>query len=178
MGDLRAAVALKHIQDLYAVEARAKEQGFDAEDRKDLRQAEALPILLRLGPWLAETYKAEPPKSPLAKAAGYSIRQWEALRRYTEDGRLPIDNTGCERALRGIAIGRRNYLFAGSDAGAERAATIYTVLGTCALAGVEPMAYIRDVLVKLQGDWPAKRIDELLPHNWAAPMSPAAEAAS
>lgn len=167
MGDVRAAIPMKHIQDLYAVEARGKELGLDPEARRQLRQAEAMPILLQLGRWIADTYNAEPPKSPLAKASGYAVRQWEALKRYTEDGRLPIDNTGCERALRGIAVGRKNYLFAGSDAGAERAATMYTILGTCALAGVEPLAYIRDVLVKLQAGWPAARIDELLPEQWA-----------
>jgi transposase len=176
MGDVRAAVPMKFIQDLYAVEARAKELGLDPQARKELRQAESMPILLQLGRWLADTYNAEPPKSPLAKAAGYSVRQWEALKRYTEDGRLPIDNTGCERALRGIAVGRKNYLFAGSDGGAERAATMYTILGTCALAGVEPLAYVRDVIIKLQGGWPAARIDELLPAHWATARAARTEA--
>lgn len=171
-GDVRAALPMKLIQALYAIEARAKELGLEPDARRELRQTEAMPILTTLGRWLAETYNTEPPKSPLAKAAGYSIRQWEALKRYTEDGRLPIDNTACERALRGVALGRKNYLFAGSDAGADRAATMYTILGTCALAGVEPVAYLRDVLVKLQGDWPAARIDELLPARWTPAPAP------
>ena len=94
------------------------------------------------------------------------MKRWQALSRFLEDGRVPLTNNLSERRLRPIAVGRHNWLFAGSDAGAERAATIYTVLGTCAMSGVEPWAYLRDVLVKLQAGWPQSRLDELLPPNW------------
>ena len=88
--------------------------------------------------------------------------------RFLDDGRLPIDNTDCERGMRTIACGRKNYLFAGSDEGAERAATMYTITETCKRTGVNPWAYLKDVLWKLQVDmWPKSRLDELLPPNWA-----------
>jgi hypothetical protein len=88
---------------------------------------------------------------------------------------LPLVNTRCERALRGVAVGRKNYLFAGSDTGAERAATIYTLIGTCALVGAEPLAYFTDVLRKLEtGRFPASRLDELLPPNWIDSAPPSA----
>ncbi len=94
------------------------------------------------------------------------MNQWTALNRFLDDGRLPIDNGEVERAIRVVAVGRRNYLFAGSDAGAERAAVMYTVLGSCALAEVDPLAYSRDVLAKLAGGWKSNRLDELLPAAW------------
>ena len=104
-----------------------------------------------------------PPSDPLAKAAGYILNQRRALERFLEDGRLPIDNTLVERRLRPIAVGRKNYLFCGSDAGAERAASAYTLLGCCALAGVDPRAYLIWVLRQLEMTrFPASRIDELL----------------
>src|SRR5690606_6773944 len=92
----------------------------------------------------------------------------EALMRYLDDGRLPIDNTGAERALRGIAVGRHNWLFAGSDAGGERAAIMYSLIRTCELNDVEPWEYLRDVLMRLAAGWPEERLGELLPHRWSA----------
>jgi transposase len=173
-GDVRAAVLLEKVQRLYAVEAEADSEGDDDDARQRRREQYSKPVLEEIGRWCATTYNREPPKSALAKAIGYIVNQWQALSRFLEDGRLPLDNTRCERALRGIAIGRKNYLFAGSDVGAERAATIYTLIGTCALSGVDPLAYFTDVLRKLEtGRFPASRIDELLPPNWieSAPAS-------
>ena len=98
------------------------------------------------------------------------------MTRFLEDGALEIDNNACERALRQVAVGRKNYLFAGSDEGARRAAIIYTVFGTCRLHDVDPWAYTRDVLEKLAGGWKQSRIDELLPPAWAAEMTPQPDA--
>jgi transposase len=168
-GDQRAAVPLKLIQKMYRVERRAKKYRLTPEQRLALRKEKSRPIFDLLSRWIAQHHGLEPPKSLFAKACGYWIRQQVALSRFLEiDGRIPIDNTAVERALRPICCGRRNYLFCGSDRGAEWAATMYTILGTCALNGVEPLAYLTDVLKKLASGWPASKIDELLPPNWIA----------
>ena len=167
-GDLRAAIPVELIRQLYAIERASTEAGEDHEARRERRQREAPPIIAALGKWMADTYNKEPPKSPLAKACYYAIARWESLKRFLEDGRLPLDNTASERALRQVAVGRNNYLFAGSDQGGERAAIAYTVIGTCMLAGIDPLAYLTDVFQKLAAGWPHRRLDELLPPNWAA----------
>ncbi|PTW45326.1 transposase IS66-like protein, partial [Sphingomonas faeni] len=107
------------------------------------------------------------PKSDMAKAIAYGTKRWLALCRFLDDGRLEIDNNIAERALRGVAVGRRNWLFAGSKTGGERAAAIYTVIQTCKANGVDPQAYIADVIARIASDWPASRWDELMPWNWA-----------
>lgn len=165
-GDLRAAHAVDLIGKLFAIERQADADAVTPEERRRRRRAESEPILNELGQWMAETYNHEPPKSPLAKAISYSVSRWKALSRFLEDGALPLHNNACERGLRAIAIGRKNYLFAGSDAAAERAATIYTVVATATLNGLDPWAYLKDVLEKLAGGWPQRRIEELLPPAW------------
>lgn len=105
-------------------------------------------------------------KSELAKAARYSLARWPALTRYVDDGRIEIDNSAAERALRGVALGRNNYLFMGSDDGGERAASLYSLLETAKLNGLDPEAYLRDVLARI-GEHPINRVDELLPWNIA-----------
>ena len=105
-------------------------------------------------------------KSELAAAIGYSLTRWQALTRYLEDGRIEIDNNAAERALRGVSLGRKNYLFMGSDAGGERAAAIYSLVETAKLNGLDPQGYLRDVL-KCIADHPINLIDELLPWNIA-----------
>jgi len=167
-GDLRAAIPVELVRKLYAIERAAADAGEDHEARLERRQREAPPIIDALAKWMADTYNTEPPKSPLAKACYYAIARWEGLKRFLEDGRLPLDNTASERALRQVAVGRNNYLFAGSDQGGERAAIAYTVIGTCMLAGIDPLAYLTDVFQKLAAGWPHRRLDELLPPNWAA----------
>lgn len=183
-GDVRAAIAVKLVGKLFEVERAATEAKEDPDQRLLRRLRDSKPVLDQLARWVADVAKFEPPKSPLAKAAGYVINQWKPLNRFLEDGRLPIDNNASERALRAIALGRKNYLFAGSDVGAARAATLYTIIGTCALCGVEPWAYLADVLEKLASGWPNGRLAELLPPNWKAaraaesgPAPPAAEVA-
>ena len=103
-------------------------------------------------------------KSELARAIGYSLTRWRSLIRYRDDGRIEIDNNAAERALRGVALGRNNYLFMGSDAGGERAAAIYSLVETAKLNGLDPQAYLRDVLTRI-ADHPITRIEELLPWN-------------
>ena len=118
------------------------------------------------------------PKSDMARAIAYGTKRWTALSRFLDDGRLEIDNNIAERALRGVAVGRRNWLFAGSRTGGERAAAIYTVIQTCKANGVDPQAYIADVIARVAGDWPASRWDELMPWNWMPPADqPTAQAA-
>jgi transposase len=159
--DRRAALAIAWIGQLFEVEREAADKTPD--ERLALRQERSRPVVEDLGRWIAETSKATPPKSPLGKALYYAAGQWTPLTRFLEDGRLEIHNNACERALRRIAVGRNNWLFAGSDAGAERAAVIYTVLGTCRLRGTDPAAWLRDVLEKLASGWMQTRIAELLP---------------
>ena len=166
-GDLRAAHPLGVVKKLYKVEDAAAKQRAGPDDVYRLRQEQSVPLLNELGEWIANNYQSERPTSPLAEAMGYTLRQWKALKRYTEDGRLPIDNGGVERAIRAVAMGRRNYLFAGSDTGGVRAAGALTILGSCALVGIDPYAYLKDVFEKLASGWPQKRIDELLPVVWA-----------
>jgi hypothetical protein len=174
-GDLRAAIPVDLIGKLYAIERAATEAGEDHQSRLARRLAAAPPILAALGKWVADTYNAEPPKSALAKACQYAINRWQSLRRFFEDGRLPLDNTASERALRQVAVGRANYLFAGSDQGGERAAIAYTVISTAMLAGVDPLVYLTDVFKKIAEGWPNRRLDELLPPNWAAARAVPAE---
>jgi transposase len=159
--DKRAAIAVKWIQDLFMVEREASDRS--PEDRLAIRLEKSQPILKDLKAWIAETWPATLPKSPLGKALTYAVNQWTPLNRFLEDGRLPIHNNACERALRKIAVGRANWLFAGSDEGAERAAVIYTVLGTCRLQGVEPFGWLKDVLEKLASGWKQSDIGLLLP---------------
>lgn len=173
--DCRAAVALHWIGKLYDVERTATEHDFDPESRFALRQEHSKGLLDKLGEWIKKTHPAAPPKSPLGRALTYMINQWQALSRFLDDGRLEIDNNGAERALRTIALGRNNWMFAGSDEGAKRAATIYTVFGTCRLNGVDPWTYVHDVLAELAVGRRVSRIDELLPLTWARTHGPDAQ---
>jgi transposase len=159
--DKRAALAIAWIGQLFEVEREAS--GRTPDERLALRQERSRPVVEELGRWIAETSKTTPPKSPLGKALYYAAHQWTPLTRFLEDGRLEIHNNACERALRRIAVGRNNWLFAGSDQGGERAAVIYTVLGTCRLRDIDPSAWLRDVLEKLASGWKQGQIAELLP---------------
>jgi hypothetical protein len=116
--------------------------------------------------WLDETLVKLSPKSETAKAVRYALKLWDALMRYVDDGHLEIDNNAAERELRAVVLGRRNYLFAGSDTGGESAAAIYSLIGTAKLNDVEPEAYLRDVLSRI-ADHPVNRIGELLPWHMA-----------
>ena len=124
----------------------------------------ARPLLEQLNSWLREQLNKVPKKSSLAVAIRYALPRWPALTRYVDDGLVEIDNNAAERALRTIALGRKNYLFAGSDAGGERAAIIYSLIGTAKLNDIDPQAYLTRVLARI-ADHPINRIDELLPWN-------------
>ena len=159
-----AEQALQRIAALYAVEAEIRGQPPDVRRRE--RQARAGPLLEELRAWLTGMVGRVSAKSELARAIGYSLTRWRALTRYRDDGRIEIDNNAAERALRGVALGRNNYLFMGSDAGGERAASIYSLVETAKLNGLDPQAYLREVLTRI-ADHPINRIDELLPWNIA-----------
>jgi hypothetical protein len=115
---------------------------------------------------MEETKRVVLPESPMGHAIGYAQRQWSALVHFTEQGFLNLDNNAAERALRGVALGRKNYLFAGSDNGGHTAAVLYTLTQTCKRHGIDPFAYLQDVLARLPG-LPAERLPDLLPPTWA-----------
>ena len=131
----------------------------------DERQASSMPIADALHTWAQSILPQLSKGSELAAAFRYMLGRWTALTRAFDDGRLALDNNPAERALRGVAIGRKNYLFAGSDRGAERAATLYTLIETAKLNGADPEAYLRDVIGRI-ADHPARRLADLLPWNW------------
>jgi transposase len=162
-----AARAVDYIGQLYGVEHEADQAGLDPIARQKLRQEKSRPILDRFRVWLDRKLKRFPPKSGMAQAYGYCIRQWRALTRFLDDGTLPLDNNFCELQIRDICVGRKNYLFAGSHAGAKRAAILHSIIRTCAVNGINPREYIEDVLRRLARGWPQSRIDELIPGRWS-----------
>ncbi len=160
-----AQEALRRIGELYAIEADIR--GWQAGERRRVRNERSRPLLDSLKQWFEETLGKLSRKSETAQAVRYALGLWEALVRYVDDGRLEIDNNAAERALRVVALGRKNYLFAGSDKGGERAAAIYSLLGAAKLNDVDPEAYLREVLSRI-AEHPINRIEELLPWNLAA----------
>lgn len=159
----RSIVALAYISILYEIEDKAKELG--ADERKKMRQKHSAPVLEKVKKWLdAETHRVLP-KSPMGVAISYALGQWQALNRYLEDGDLNIDNNAAERVLRPIAIGRKNWLFAGSDEGGRRAAILFSIIESCHQNGINSYEYTRDVLERLPAH-PLTRIHELTPRFW------------
>lgn len=156
--------ALHRIGELYRIEAEIR--GKPPHERRQVRQAQAVPRLEALRQWYESVLPTLSAKSDTTRAIQYSLNRWPALAYYCEDGQAEIDNLIAERALRGVAIGRRNYLFAGADSGGERAAAMYSLIGTARLNGINPEAYLAYVLERI-ADHPANRIDELLPWNVA-----------
>ncbi|MGC1520491.1 MAG: IS66 family transposase [Steroidobacteraceae bacterium] len=163
-----ALEALERIGRLYKIEEEIR--GRPANEREAVRQARAGPELKLLHDWLHQTATTLSKKSELAKAIRYALSNWVALTRYCEDGRLEIDNNAAERALRAVALGRKNWLFAGSDDGGERAAAVYTLIGTAKLNDIDPEAYLRYVLERI-ADHPVNKIDALLPWNVATQLA-------
>jgi transposase len=164
--DSRVAFALQLYGRLYKVERLAKLRKLDPDGLRELRQKESVRIVDKLYRWFAKHAKDDPPDQPLTKAIAYAINHREALTRFLEDGRLDIDNNLCEQQIRALALGRKNYLFAGSHDAARRLAVGYTLTRTCAMHGVAPFTYLTDVLEKLAASWPQARLDELLPDRW------------
>ncbi|SMC31181.1 IS66 family transposase [Polynucleobacter kasalickyi] len=157
---------LKTIGELYQIEAGIR--GSPPERRREVRQELAKPIVEALHLWLKEQLSTVSRKSLTADAIGYAMNQWEALCRYLDNGLIEMDNNAAERALRTVALGRKNYLFLGSDAGGERAATMYSLLGTVKLNGINPEKYLRHVLSVI-ADYPVNKVSELLPWNVTIP---------
>src|SRR5580658_3510300 len=173
IGSPVAKEALDQIGQLYGVEERIK--GLPPDHRRRERQQWARPIAEGLASWAEETVGKLSRKSELAAAFRYMRARWPALVRCFDDGRLALDNNAAERALRGVAIGRKNYLFAGSDAGGRRAAAMYSLIETAKLNGINPLHYLADVLARV-ADHPARKIAELLPWNWHPIEAPRAAA--
>jgi transposase len=161
----RATYALDRIQQLYAIERGCDEREDPPDKRQEHRRCEAVPILDELEQWLKTEINVVAPKSPIGTAIAYTLGLWPRLRAYTFDGRYLIDNNRIENTIRPLAIGRKNYLFAGSDQGARHAAVMYSLLGTCKLHNVEPFAYLSDVIARIP-EHKANRLSELLPQNW------------
>ena len=156
--------ALLVIGQLYRVEERAR--SLTAEDRLHLRQLESRPILDKLHGYLLEIQVEVLPKSPEGRAVRYALKNWTALARYCEDGDLSIDNNATERAIRGVAVGRNNWMFFGSDEGGKTAAVLRSFVASCQRVGVDPFVWLKDILSRI-ADHPITRLAELLPHNWA-----------
>jgi transposase len=130
-----------------------------------MRQERSLPLLDQLGRWLKQERDAVLPKSPMGKAIGYALNNWDALVRYTTDGDLAIDNNAAERAIRPLTIGRKNYLFFGSDTGGRTAAILYSLVASAKRNGLDPFVYLRDVLARI-GSTPQSQLDQFLPDRW------------
>jgi transposase len=157
-----ASEALERIAALYGIEKEIR--GRPAEERRQIRNARARPLLESLRQWFEATLPKLSRKSDTTAAIRYALSRWDALLRYSNDGNIEIDNNAAERALRAVALGRKNYLFAGSDRGGERAAAIYSLIGSAKLNGLDPEAYLHEVLSRI-ADHPITRIEELLPWN-------------
>jgi len=170
-----ASEALERIAALYGIEKEIR--GRPAEERQRVRNTRAKPLLESLRQWFEATLPKLSRKSDTTAAIRYALSRWDALIRYRDDGYIEIDNNAAERALRAIALGRKNYLFAGSDTGGERAAAIYSLIGSAKLNGLDPEAYLREVLTRI-ADHPITRIEELLPWNILASVSPVIEPAA
>jgi transposase len=170
--DIRVAYPLLLIRRLFRIEHLGNLRKLAPDDRVALRRERSQDTIDRLKRWIGPVYARENPDSEFAKAIGYIINQWDALTRFIDDGRLGLDNSEVERQIRYVAIGRKNYLFAGSHRAAERAARLYSLTRSCALHGVPPMPYFVDVLRRLAAGWPQSRIAELLPDVWEPASRP------
>jgi len=168
-----AIEAIERIDALFAIEREIN--GLSAGQRRAVRNERSRPLVAELESWLRQQRAKLSRKSETAKAIDYSLKRWTALIRFLDDGRLCMSNNAAERAVRCIAVGRKNWTFAGSDEGGHRAGAIYTLIETAKLNDIDPQTWLADVLARLP-DYPAKRIADLLPWNWR-PQNLAAEAA-
>jgi transposase len=164
--------ALRRIGELYAIEAKIRGQLSD--ERARIRQQQARPLLDSLEVWLRERLLTLSTQSDTTKAINYMLNQWQALIYYCDDGVAEIDNNIAENALRGCCLGRKNFLFLGADSGGERAATMYSLIGSARMNGIDPEAYLRHLFTHI-ADHPINRIDELLPWNIANFLRKAAD---
>lgn len=167
----RAAHVLGELQKLYALEGKAREEQLEEKQFLKLRQEQAVPILEQLKVWLLENYQQVTPQSPIGKAIAYALPRWEKLSAYLQDARLKIDNNLVENAIRPLALGRKNYLFAGSHEGARRAAMIYSFMGSCKMHQINPQLWLTDVLERIAA-YPINKLQDLLPGNWLPNTTP------
>jgi transposase len=161
-----AAEALKRIAELYEIEAEIR--GNSADERRAVRQKKTKPLVTALKTWLEKILAQVAGGSSIAQAIRYALNRWDGLGRFLDDGRIEIDSNTVERSMRPIALSRKNALFAGSDEGAANWAMLASLIETCKLHGVNPEAYLTDVLTKLVNNWPNSRLAELMPWAWAA----------
>jgi hypothetical protein len=164
-----ASEALERIAGLYAIEKDIRGRG--ADERHAVRQDRSRPIINDLEPWLRAKLALISQKTKLAEAIRYALSRWDGLARFLDDGRIEIDSNVVERSIRPIALNRKNALFAGSDGGGEHWAVIASLIETCKLIGINPHAYLADIITKIVNGHPNSRIDELLP--WVYPTTSA-----
>ncbi len=155
--------AVQRIDELFDIEREIN--GLGAEERLAVRAARSAPLLADLEAWMREERKRLSRHAPVAKAMDYMLKRWPGFTRFLDDGRICVTNNAAERALRGIALGRKSWLFAGSDRGGDRAAVMYTLIVTAKMNDIDPQAWLADVLARI-ADHPSRRLDELLPWNW------------
>jgi transposase len=160
-----ASEALERIAALYAIEKTIR--GRSADQRRAVRRERSKPLVLALKAWLDQQLTRVPGKAKIAEHINYALNHWDGLTRFLDDGRIELDTNIVERSIRPLVLNRKNALFAGHDQGAENWACIASLIETCKLCGVEPQAYLTDVLTKLVNLWPASRLDELMPWTWA-----------
>jgi len=164
---MRSTVMLAYIRLLYDVEREARDRKLDGQARRALRQKKSKPILDDIHTYLEREQPHVLPKSPEGEAIAYTLSNWKALTRYCDDGDLEIDNNGAERSLRGIAVGRRNWTFLGSDNGGKTAAVLTSLIASSKRLGIDPFAYLRDLFERISAH-PQSRLAELLPDQWKA----------
>jgi transposase len=163
----RMGAVLAYIAQLYAIEKRARQSAIEGDDLRILREQASMPVLAKLKEYLLKIRDEALPKSEAGKAIAYALKNWVALNRYCQDGDLSIDNNHTERSLRGIAVGRHNWMFVGSDRGGKTMAILRSFVGSCELAKVDPFAWFQDVLSRV-AEHSIQKLVELLPHRWAA----------
>jgi transposase len=169
-----AMEAVRRIDALFEIERSIN--GQSAEQRRVVRQEKSAPLVADLESWMREQRAKLSRGNDLAKAMDYMLKRWPAFTRFLDDGRICLSNNAAERALRGIALGRKAWLFAGSDRGGQRAAAMYSIIVTAKMNDVDPQAWLADVLARI-AEHPANRLDELLPWNWRPPQACVRQAA-
>ena len=167
---VEARQALDFILDVYRVEHEARARGIvRSGEHLEMRRTRSRAAMDRFRDWLFEQQGRYPPKSPMGEAVRYALNQWNTLLVFLGDARIPVDNNASERALRVVALGRKNFLFVGDEECGANLAGLYSLAATCDAVGVDPVEYLKDVLMGVDAH-PASRIDELLPHNWTPPL--------
>jgi len=161
----RASYAMKLLQELYIIERKCKERSVDKTTKQRYRQRYAVPVLIQMKQWLANNLNQFLPKSSIGKAIAYTIKIWKNLERYVLDPRFEIDNNLIENSIRPLALGRKNYLFAGSHKAAQNRAMMYSFFASCKVNQVEPLNWLTHVLENIL-DHKANKLAELLPHNY------------